>query len=64
MLLDKAYGLLYILEIKCDHFSSLFQAESQFQNSNIGGKQIENLCHAGSEISTTLDNLIVLFFVP
>ena len=38
MLLDKPYGLLNLLELKCDHFSSLFQAESQFQNSNVGGK--------------------------
>ena len=38
MLLDKPYGLLNLLEFKCDHFSSLFQAESQFQNSNAGGK--------------------------
>ena len=38
MLLDKPYGLLNLLEFKCDHFSSFFQAESQFQNSNVGGK--------------------------
>ena len=38
MLLDKPYGLLNLLEFKCDHFSSLFQAESQFQNSNVGKK--------------------------
>ena len=38
MLLDKPYGLLNPLEIECDHFSSLLQAESQFQNSNVGGK--------------------------
>ena len=31
MLLDKLYGLLNLLELKCDHFSCLFQAESQFQ---------------------------------
>ena len=30
MLLDKSYGLLNLLEFKCDHLSSLFQAESQF----------------------------------
>ena len=39
MLLDKPYGLLNILEFKCDHLvGSLFQAESQFQNSNVGVK--------------------------
>ena len=44
MILDNTYGLLNILEFKCNHFNSLFQAESQFQNSNVGGKQLENLC--------------------
>ena len=29
-----------LLELKCDNFSSLFQAESQFQNSNVGGKKL------------------------
>ena len=38
MLLDKPYGLLNLLDFKYDHFSSLCQAESQFQNSNFGGK--------------------------
>ena len=33
MHLDKPYGLLILLETKCHHFNSLFQAESQFQNS-------------------------------
>ena len=41
MLLDKPYELLNLLEFKCDHFSSLFGAESIFQNSNVGGKQLE-----------------------
>ena len=27
-----------------NHFDILFLAESQFQNSNVGGKQIKNLC--------------------
>ena len=38
MLLDNTYGLLNLLYFKYDHFSSLCQAESQFQNSNFGGK--------------------------
>ena len=38
MLLDKPHGLLNLREFKCDHFSNVFQAESQFQNSNVGGK--------------------------
>ena len=38
MLLDKPYGALKLFEFKCDHFSSVFKAESQFQNSNVGGK--------------------------
>ena len=33
-----AYGLLNLLEFKCDHISGLFQAEYQFQNSNVGGE--------------------------
>ena len=41
MCLDYTYGLLNILEFICNHFNSLFLAES---NSNVGGKQIENLC--------------------
>ena len=38
MLLDKPYRLLNPLEFKYDHFRSLFQAESQYQNSNVGLK--------------------------
>ena len=38
MLLVNIYGLLNLLEFQCDHFSSLFQAEYQFQISNVGGK--------------------------
>ena len=30
-----------LLEIKYNHFRSPFQAEYQFQNSNVGGKQLE-----------------------
>ena len=41
MLLDNAYGLLNLLEFKCNHFDSLFQAESEFKNSNFGGKSSE-----------------------
>ena len=29
------------LEFKCDYFSILFQSESQFQNSNVGGKELD-----------------------
>ena len=38
MLFDDAYGLLNLLEFKCNDFHSLFQAESEFKNSNFGGK--------------------------
>ena len=38
MLLDNIYGLLNLLKFKCDHFSGLLLTESQFQNSNVGGK--------------------------
>ena len=38
MLLDNIHGLLNQLEFKCDHFSGLLLAESQFQNSNVGGE--------------------------
>ena len=30
ILLNKSYGLLNLLEFKCDYFGSIFQAESQF----------------------------------
>ena len=39
MSLDNTYVLLNILESY-----SLFLAESEFQNSNVGGIQIENMC--------------------
>ena len=38
MLLDNNYGLMNLLEFKCDYFTCLLLAESQFQNSNVGGK--------------------------
>ena len=41
MLLDKPYWLMNLLGIKYDHFSSLIQAEYQFQNSNVGGKLLD-----------------------
>ena len=41
MNLDYIYGLLNLLELKCNHFNSLFQAESEFKNSNFGGKSSE-----------------------
>ena len=43
MLLDNAYGLLNLLEFKCNYFNSLFQAESEFKNSNFGRKSSELL---------------------
>ena len=41
MLLDYTYVLLNLLEFKCNHFGSFFLAESEFKNSNVGGKQLE-----------------------
>ena len=41
MLLDNACGLLNLLEFKCNNFNSLFRAESEFKNSNFGGKSSE-----------------------
>ncbi len=38
MLLGNTYGLLNLLEFKCTCFNSLFKAEYEFQNSNVGGK--------------------------
>ena len=43
MLLGNVYGLLNLLEFKCYHFNGLFQAESEFKNSNFGGKSSELL---------------------
>ena len=43
MLLDHTYGLLNLLEFKCDHLTSLFQAESEFKKSKFGGKFSELL---------------------
>ena len=42
MLLNNTYGLLNRLEFKCNHFTSLFEAESEFKNSK-GGKSSELL---------------------
>ena len=41
MLLDNTYGLPNLFEFKSYHFNSFFQAESEFKNSNFGGKYIE-----------------------
>ena len=41
MLLDNTYGLPNLFEFKSNHFNSFFQAESEFKNSNFGGKYIE-----------------------
>ena len=40
MLLDYSYGLLNLIEFKYYHFNSLFLAESEFKNSNVGEKQL------------------------
>ena len=34
MLLDSTYGLLKLFEFKYNHFKSLFQAKSEFKDSN------------------------------
>ena len=41
MLLDYTYGLMNILEFRCSDSNSLFLTESEFKNSNVGGKQLE-----------------------
>ena len=54
MSLGDTYGVLNILEFKCNHSNSLFLAEFEFQNSNVGRKQIEKVLVPVFEISTTL----------
>ena len=55
MLLDKSYGLLNLLEFKFGHFSSPFQAEPQFQNSNVGaGNSLNSFLNPKSEENSTL----------
>ena len=44
MHLEYTYGLRNLLEIECNHFNSLFQAEFEFKNSNVGGKQLKIMC--------------------
>ena len=41
MILDNTYGLLNLLEVYWYHFNILVLAESEFKNSNVGGKHIE-----------------------
>ena len=41
MFLDNTYRLPNLFEFKSYHFSSLFQAECEFKNSNFGGKYID-----------------------
>ena len=42
MLLDyTSTALLNLLEFKCNHYNSLFLAESEFKNSNVGGKELD-----------------------
>ena len=40
---DNTYGLQNLLEFECNHFTSIFQARSEFKNSNFGGKSNELL---------------------
>ena len=54
MLLDKLYGLLNLLQFKCDHFSSLFQAESQFY--------LISFLNASSEENSTLEFSVPLVY--
>ena len=54
MLLDKSYGLLNLLEFKYDQFRSLFKAESQFQNSNVGRNSMISFLNASLEENSTL----------
>ena len=58
MSLNNTYGLLNvnILEFQCNHFNSLFLAESELQNSNVGGKKLNICVGASSEINMTLVN--------
>ena len=39
MLLDVTYGLLNLLELFFNCFDSVYQAEYEFQNSNVGEKR-------------------------
>ena len=42
LLLNNVYGLLNLLEFKCNHFNnSLSIAEFKFKNSNVDRKQLE-----------------------
>ena len=43
ILSNNAYGLLNHLEFICNHFNSLFKAESEFKNSKFGGKSSQLL---------------------
>ena len=36
------------------HFDGKIHEKKEFQNSNVGGKQIENMSRGGFEISSTL----------
>ena len=50
MLLDNTYGLPNLFEFKRNHFNSLFQAEYEFKNSNVGGNTLMSRFHVGFEI--------------
>ena len=41
MILDYTSGLLNLLEFRCNHYNSLFLAETEFKNSNGAGKELE-----------------------
>ena len=41
MLLDNTYGLPNLFDFKSYPFNSFYKAESEFKNSNFGGKYIE-----------------------
>ena len=62
MILDKTYGLLNLLESECNHFTSLYQAEYEFENSNFGGKSSELLIQC--RFTNKFDFRIPITYVP
>ena len=63
MLLGNAYGLLTLLEFKYNHFNSLFQAESEFKNSNFGGKSSELLVQCWFSNKLDFSGLVENYFL-
>ena len=47
-------GLQNLFEFKRNHFNSLFQAEYEFKNSNVGGNTLMSRFHVGFEIELPL----------